>query len=391
MKYVKKIASGVAVLASLVTIAACGPTSNPTEPTVNPTVEPTVEPTIEPEYTDNYYSNVMIPFNKGTKDWTEVADPSIVKGDDGYFYIFVTGGQGGGKSYRSKDCVTWELHSSNVIPRPTWGDWREGDRPIVWAPDVVKIKDKWIYYYSLSGLGNCHGIGYAVADEIAGPYEDMGKLVSVDELNLQNCIDPAIVRDGDKIYMAVGSFQGVDLVELEEDGMSLKGDSPEEWRENKTLIAGIYGPWDGGQTEGHYFIQKDGYYYYFGSEGTCCVGKDSTYQVVVARSKDVKGPYVDDKNRVMANNTAVGKVVLFASKSDEPDVVGPGHCSILKDDAGDYWMIYHAYVKDDHYATRHLMMDKILWDDKGWPYIHGNKKFQASYREELPAPRFIEE
>jgi hypothetical protein len=54
-------------------------------------------------------------------------------------------------------------------------------------------------------------------------------------------------------------------------------------------------------------------------------------------------------------------------------------------------MVYHAYVRDDTYATRHLMMDKILWDEKGWPYIHGNKKFQASYQEELPAPRFIEE
>lgn len=390
MNKVNKVVTSLAVLASCITLASCGPTE-PTDPTTAPSVEPSVEPSIEPEYTDNYYNNVIIPFNNGTKDWSEVADPSIVKGDDGYWYIFVTGGQGGGKSYRSRDCVTWTLHSPNVIPRPTWGDYRGGDTPIVWAPDVVKIKDKWIYYYSLSGLGNCHGIGYAVADEIAGPYEDKGKLVSVEELNLQNCIDPAIVRDGDRIFMAVGSFQGVDMVELNEDGMSLKGDSPEEWRENKTLIAGIYGPWDGAQTEGHYFIQKDGYYYYFGSEGTCCVGVESTYQVVVARSKAVTGPYVDDKGNVMANNRAVGKVVLFASKSERPDVVGPGHCSIFQDDAGDYWMIYHAYVRDDVFHTRHLMMDKILWDEKGWPYIHGNKKFQASYQEELPAPRFIEE
>ena len=387
MKISKKIVAGMAFLGSVITVTVCGPTSSPS---ITPTEDPTSTPTIEPEYTDNYYSNVIIPFNNGTKDWTEVADPSIVKGDDGYFYIFVTGGQGGGKSYRSKDCVNWELHSPNVIPRPTWGDYREGDRPIVWAPDVYKIKDKWIYYYSLSGLGNCHGIGYAVADEIAGPYEDKGKLVSVEELNLQNCIDPALVFDGDKIYMAVGSFQGVDLVELTEDGMSLKGDSPEEWRANKTLIAGIYGPWDGGQTEGHYFIKKDGYFYYFGSEGKCCEGINSTYQVVVARSKEVKGPYVDDKGKQMANNSSVGKVVLFASKSERPDVVGPGHCSVFQDDAGDYWLFYHAFTKDDNFSVRHLMMDKLLWDEDGWPYIHGEGKFKPSYNEELDGPRWLD-
>ena len=35
-----------------------------------------------------------------------------------------------------------------------------------------------------------------------------------------------------------------------------------------------------------------GYYYLFGSNGTCCEGKNSTYQVVYGRSESLFGPYL---------------------------------------------------------------------------------------------------
>ena len=47
---------------------------------------------------------------------------------------------------------------------------------------------------------------------------------------------------------------------------------------------------------------------------------------------------------------------------------------ILKDDAGDYWIYYHAYSSLDRYATRHLFMDKIEWDEDGFPYVEGKKE-----------------
>ena len=75
MNKVNKVITSLAVLASCITLASCGPTE-PTDPTTEPSVEPSIEPSIEPEYTDNYYNNVIIPFNNGPKDWSEVADPS---------------------------------------------------------------------------------------------------------------------------------------------------------------------------------------------------------------------------------------------------------------------------------------------------------------------------
>ena len=381
----------VALFAILGAAAGCAPTTNPNDPStpsVEPSLEPSVEPSTEPEkeYWNETYRNPLIPRgSNGQKYMDEAPDPSIVRGDDGYWYA-VTTGNGGGKMFRSENCCTWKLHLDRVIPRPTWGDHKGGDTPNVWAPDLIKIQDKWIYYYSLSGWGNAIGIGYAVADAVEGPYTDMGKLITCEELGLENAIDPCIYIEDDAIYMAIGSFQGIDMIELEADGMSVKGDP----KATKVLIAGSYGGWNGAETEGSYIIKKDDYYYYFGSMGTCCVGADSTYKVVVARSKSITGPYVDDQRRTMVGDGGAGKVVCWASAGNGK-YYGPGHNSVFQDDAGDYWLFYHAFTKDDSFARRHMMMDKLYWDEDGWPYIVGEGKFKPSYMEEMDGPRFFDE
>ena len=71
---------------------------------------------------------------------------------------------------------------------------------------------------------------------------------------------------------------------------------------------------------------------------------------------------------------------------DDKNVYGPGHNSVLLDDAGDYWIYYHAFSSADNYSTRHLFMDKLLWDDNGFPYIENRI---PSFQEELDGPRFI--
>ncbi len=52
--------------------------------------------------------------------------------------------------------------------------------------------------------------------------------------------------------------------------------------------------------------------------------------------------------------------------------VGPGHNGdIFTDDAGDTWMLYHAFDKDKGYK-RMMLLDKIEWIDS-WPYILNNQ------------------
>ena len=99
------------------------------------------------------------------------------------------------------------------------------------------------------------------------------------------------------------------------------------------------------------------YYYLFASIGNCCNGKDSSYQLVVGRSKNLFGPYGNMKSEKMLDN----KHRLLLSSNER--FRGPGHCSeIFEDSNGDIWVMYHAFDMEENNGeptSRKLMMDKI--------------------------------
>ena len=373
----------------LLTSVGCGKdnssTNNISSPTAS-TSSPISSTLIDTNsYECSTYSNPVSIVDQDKNAYTNgVADPTVVRGEDGYLYCVGTSRI----MLRSEDGCNWEVVSNNIIEYPRWGSQYSSSSYGVWAPDLVKVKDKWIYYYSLSGWGSPIGIGYAVADNISGPYTDKGKLFTGEEMGVLNCIDAQVIVDDDnKVYMTVGSFQGNWLIELTEDGMEcLNG--IEYQKENKTLIAGKVSQWDGSQYEGGYIIKKGEWYYYFGSSGNCCEGKDSTYLVRVGKSKSIKGPYIDSNKKMLTMSGAGanhGNLVVWAG-TNNPDYVGPGHNSIYVDEAGDYWIYYHAYSSTDNWVTRHLFMDKLEWDENGFPYV---EDYKSSFQEEKNGPKFI--
>ncbi len=348
----------------------------------------TNEKTKEPTLVSGVYENPLFVQSKsGAFYSSEIADPCVVRGDDGYIYCFSTEG----RVLRSEDGCLWEAYVENVIPRPTWGD-GYADRPAIWAPDVVKVKDKWIYYYSLSAWGGPCGVGYAVADEVGGPYTDKGKLFVSREvggefsLDVENSIDQQVVLDGDDVYMVFGSFCGIYLVQLTEDGMGLYGGA-EYQRENKVLIAGRSSGFNINSFEGSWIFKRDDLWYYMGSTGTCCAGKNSSYRVMCAVADNIAGPYIDSQGRRLdqIDDTPFGDLVIQST----PEIVaGTGHNSVIQDDAGDFWWYGHCYYEYDNFKTRHLAMDKLLWDENDMPYVENH---QLSYNEELEGPQWLEE
>lgn len=94
---------------------------------------------------------------------------------------------------------------------------------------------------------------------------------------------------------------------------------------------------------------------------------NSRYKVVVGRSKNILGPYLNKKGHDMLTNN-----YTLVLEGDNEKWFGPGHNSIIiQDDEGAEWMIYHSYVKegDDVSGGRLGMLDRVLWDNEGWPYI----------------------
>lgn len=226
----------------------------------------------------------------------------------------------------------------------------------IWAPDATYYKGNYYLYYSFSTWGDPNpGVGLAVSNKPEGPFKDKGKVFLSKEIGVDNSIDPFLMEDQGKLYLLWGSFHGIYGVEVSEDGTHVKSD--------KFQLAG-------NSYEGTYIYKKAGYYYFFGSTGTCCEGVKSTYKVLAGRSKLFKGPYIDAEGRPLLKNG--GTLVVEANKG-ATGFIGPGHNGdIMTDSKGDTWMLYHAFKKDQSTEGRVMLLDKIEWVN-GWPVVKGKQ------------------
>ena len=285
-------------------------------------------------------------------------DPTIIKAQDGYFYLYATENTRNTPIYRSKNLVDWTFSRTAFTDatRPTFEP-----KGGLWAPDIEYINGQYVLYYSMSVWGGewtC-GIGVAVASKPEGPFTDKGMLFRSNEIGVQNSIDQFYIEENGHKYLFWGSFRGIYATELSEDGLSLKNGA------EKKQIAGT-------AFEGTYIYKKDGYYYLFASVGTCCEGVKSTYQLVVGRSQSLFGPYFDKTGKNMMDN---GYSLVIGS-SDR--FVGNGHCSeIVQDDSGNDWIFYHG-VDTQNPQGRVLMLDQVRWDKEGWPYVENSKPSLSS-------------
>ena len=290
----------------------------------------------------------------------EFADPTGVYDEvSNTYWLFATGG----RTLKSVDMVNWYPYGVAFNPLPNWGTPGAG----LWAPDVTKVADKYVMYYSLSTWGDANpGIGVAYAYSPEGPWIDNGELFRSQAIGVNNSIDAhAFVTQENKVFLVWGSMRGNYIVELTSDGLNLKDGSVAEANKTKIRVAGLDTSvgWTVETYEGAYVLWHNGYYYLMLSKGTCCQGVNSTYNVVVGRSPTPTGPYLDN-NGLDLRGRDRGKLMLKGNDA----FFGPGHHTILQDREGDYWMYYHAFTKTSG-NNRVLMMDKIIWDQQGWPYI----------------------
>ena len=297
----------------------------------------------------NKYTNPV--FDQNTPD------PSVVQAPDGAFYAYGTGGT----CRKSYDLVNWE-DMGIALKRPTWNDSVRTDKegkqhPMrfsLWALDVSRVGKKYLVHYASAYWGNETRTGLGVAEGTSPTeFTDCGKMFRSTEIGVQNSIDPCYVKDKGKKYLIWGSFRRLYMGRLTKDGKRIKNPS------HLTQVAGT-------AFEGAMVYKRKGYYYLFASVGTCCEGAKSTYHTVVGRSKKLAGPYVDRQGGRMLDNHY--ETVIKGNDRWK----GPGHNSeIITDKEGDTWLLYHAYDALDPEKGRVMLLDKLLWDEEGWPYVEG--------------------
>jgi arabinan endo-1,5-alpha-L-arabinosidase len=304
---------------------------------------------------DGYYSNPVIGYS--------LPDPTVIRAEDGFFYVYATEDTHNVPIYRSRNLVDWVYAGTAFNDRTRPMDFVPNGS--IWAPDINLVNGRYVLYYSKSEWGKTWecGIGVAVSDRPNGGFHDAHKLFVSSEVNIENCIDPFFIEDEGRNYLFWGSFHDIYGVELSADGLSIReGSVPRR-------IAG-------GMIEATMIVRHNGFYYLIGSAGTCCEGARSTYRLVVARSRSLFGPYVDRNGRTALDN----HFSPLLGKSAR--VYGPGHCSeFVTDDAGQTWVMYHGFQADNVDAGRVVFLDRVVWGDDGWPSISGS---QPSVQSEAP-------
>lgn len=300
---------------------------------------------------------------------TSVPDPSVWKENDTAYYVYATNTS----IKKSKDMIHWEEVGPMFATRPSFVT---TSGAAVWAPDIEKIGDTYVLYYSMSawGGGSTAGIGTAYAATPAGPFkldksvDGKGKLFTSGPIGVPNSIDPCYFEEDGQKWLFWGSFNGIYGVQLSADGMRLADGTEAAAKENKVKIAGT-------AFEGTYIHKRNGYYYLFASVGGCCDAMLSTYTTVVGRATALTGPYLTKNGDSLLNN----KYEVLIKANDR--FVGPGHNSeIITDKAGQDWMFYHSYDRRTPNLGRYLMVDRIRWVDD-WPVV---EKAAPSSIEESP-------
>lgn len=333
-----------------------------------------------------------------------VHDPSIVRGEDGDYYIF-----GSHLAVaKTSDLMNWTYvnqgikNENPVIPEVYSAmkeafEWSHSNT--FWAPDVVRLKDGSyrMYYCNCQGDSPVSCLGMAVSGQTAGPYENQGILLKSgmeaseadEDGNLyQAAVDPNVVdpntfydKDG-RLWMVYGSYSGgIFIKEMNpETGLPLKSGY------GKKLLGGNHL-----RIEAPYILYypKTRYYYLFLSFGG--LDSDGGYNIRVCRSENPDGPYVDSMGQEMtqckgpANTTfSDSTAMLYGTKlmgsykflweegeegKDRRGYLSPGHNSCLfQEETGKCFIIYHTRFEnsgEEHQVRVHQM----FFNEDGWPVI----------------------
>ena len=277
-----------------------------------------------------------------------IHDPSTLAECDGKWYTFGTGGGG----IISDD--GWSWHSG--ADRPGGGA----------APDIMKIGDRYLCIYGATGggLGGGHnGRILTMWNKTLDPkspdfkWSQAVEVCASDGMEDQDAIDPSLLLDPTtgRLWASYGTYFGtIRLIELDpKTGFRMKGNVEKDIAIDCEATSLIY---------------KDGWYYLLGTHGTCCDGVNSTYNIVVGRSRSVEGPYLDNVGRDMFHGG--GRMVIAAGNRK----TGAGHFGRTIIDEGVEVMSFHWEADFELSGRSTLAVHPLLWRN-GWPV--GGEQFRG--------------
>jgi beta-xylosidase len=427
------------ILLSLSSLCAIGCSGGDSVDEVNKTTPTTPSSSVDqlanytaPTYNDDYTSLASWE-NRSKWNLANVHDPSVMKADDGYYYMYQTdasygnahSGHGHFFCRRSKNLVDWEFMGATMSKLPSWvktklneiranmglgassANFSDDSQFGFWAPCVRRVSaNLYRMYYVITVPGTINGdnswserafIGMMETSTPANvsSWVDKGYVitnVSDKELNFNvksndwancyfkfNAIDPSyIITPGGEHWLVYGSWHsGFAAVQLNAStGMPLK-ELGNPWGTDISAYGKLINTrqmgnrWQG--SEAPEVVYHDGYYYMFMAYDELSVA----YNTRVVRSKNIDGPYVGiDGTDVTNNGGDAYPIVTHPYKfSQGYGWVGISHCAVFDDGNGNWFFSsqgrFPANVGGNAYSNALMMgqVRSIRWTSDGWPVV----------------------
>ena len=304
---------------------------------------------------------------------------------------------------------------------------------VVWNPEYINSDGStgaYVMYFCTSSTYIRSVICYAVSKNIEGPYTFVDTLIytgftaddqyvsggsrtvnkkytstNIDELiasgevtynsrwfnknnynnsEFPNAIDPTIYYDTDgKMYMVYGSWSGgIFTLEIDpktgkcihpKSGTTADGRMVDSYFGTK-LIGGYHKSGEGPFIE---YNSDTGYYYLWVTFGG--LFSDGGYNMRVYRSKSPTGPFVDPsgKSGILTSSSNLDNYGLkvmgnYKFSTQDRAYMACGHNSVLKDDDGNWYLVYHARF-DDETEYHEVRVHSLQFNSEGWPVVSPNE------------------
>ncbi len=426
------------ILLSLSSLCAIGCSGGDTSEEVKPTpttptgVDEQLASYVAPTYNDDYTS-IASWDNRSKWNLANVHDPSVMKADDGYYYMYQTDasygnahtGHGHFFSRRSKNLVDWEFMGATMSSLPSWVktklyeirsnmglaastvNFSDETQFGFWAPCVRRVSaNLYRMYYVITLPGTINGDNTWSERAFIGMMEtatpsnvsswvdkgyvitnasDKGLNFNVKSNDWANCyfkynaIDPSyIITSSGEHWLVYGSWHsGFAAVQLNSStGMPLQS-LGNPWGTDISAYGKLINTrqmgnrWQG--SEAPEVVYHDGYYYMFMAYDELSVA----YNTRVVRSKNIDGPYVGiDGTDVTNNGGDAYPIVTHPYKfSKGYGWVGISHCAVFDDGNGNWFFSsqgrFPANVGGNAYSNAIMMgqVRSIRWTSDGWPVV----------------------
>jgi putative cell wall-binding protein len=221
--------------------------------------------------------------------------------------------------------VTGKPYGSTALANPP--EWQKPGTQ--WAPGVYAYAGRYVMFYAAQVRS--HGkwcLSVATADQPTGPFSDRSAGPVICQLDLGGSIDPHPFVDANgRAWLhwknndgSTADVSKVWAVPLAADGVSLAGDAREVLAKDTSRY-----PWQT-TVDNPQMVVVDGVHYLFHTGGDF-EGNDS-YAVGYATCAGAGGPCTTARDPIL---------------SSYGTVAGPGGGTVARDEAGNWWMSYHAW------------------------------------------------